>query len=337
MRNGTYFLLDTLIRTFGRFMDFQNFIFTFQASPTPVGRRGPAPMGFGRPASPSDRVSAVAGTSGGHADAQARYRARNLEAERAKGRNRMRRLRQNKAATSDLQTASQRLRASKTFAAFRERVLSYPLWITTDDDKPDDFADYQRFITKIAHPSPTGVALDDEEVDFLYRHVTPSPRTTFAAFREFVHENIFWLQVDDNDPDDVAAYETFIANNSPRTVLEMSDDDIEFLFHHITPEPEEETQQDIEFRRAQARERMAKRRAAIKDIPVEVQEAMAEKARASRAKYRAQHRALLMQKEQSRRMRVFTEKHGWDEYIKRRRVRKSKSQSVEPTADSGAA
>ncbi|KAJ7440341.1 hypothetical protein B0H11DRAFT_2099924, partial [Mycena galericulata] len=102
---------------------------------------------------------------------------------------------------------------------------------------------------------------------------------------------------------------------------------------------EEEKQRELESRRAQARERMAKRRAAIKNLPPEVQKELTEKARASRAKYRAQHRALLMQKEQSRRMRVFTEKHGWDEYIKRKRVRQSKSQSPpeQPTHDYGGA
>ncbi|KAJ7429108.1 hypothetical protein B0H11DRAFT_2266963 [Mycena galericulata] len=141
----------------------------------------------------------------------------------------MRRLRHKHAASPGLLTA-------KSFAAFRERVRTYPLWITTDDDKPEDFAEYQRFIAKISQSSPS--ALDDDEVDFLYRHVTPSPRTTFAAFREFVHENIFWLRVDDNDPEDIAAYKQFIENNSPKIVPEMSDDDIEFLYHHITPEPE---------------------------------------------------------------------------------------------------
>ncbi|KAJ7500583.1 hypothetical protein B0H11DRAFT_1909009 [Mycena galericulata] len=327
-------------------------------SPTPMGR-GPTPTGIITSVHAPEHVSAgLAGASSGHAVAQARYRARNLESERAKGRARMRRLRQKQ--SSDLQTSSsQQLRASKSFAAFRERVLTYPLWITTDDDKPEDLVEYQRFIAKISQPVPT--ALDDDEVDFLYRHVTPSPRTTFAAFREFVHENIFWLRVDDNDPDDVAAYEQFIENNSPSTVPEMSDDDIEFLFRHITPEPEnmdgdadhasnlsprliaphrEDKQRELEIARAIARERMAKRRAAIKNLPPEVQKELTERARASRAKYRAQHRALLMQKEQSRRMRVFTEKHGWDEYIKRRRVRQSKSQSPPtqpPVQDSGAA
>ncbi|KAJ7429984.1 hypothetical protein B0H11DRAFT_2249985 [Mycena galericulata] len=101
----------------------------------------------------------------------------------------------------------------------------------------------------------------------------------------------------------------------------------------------DEEQRELEITRAQARERMARRRAAIKNLPPEVQRELTEKARASRAKYRAQHRTLLMQKEQSRRMRVFTEKHGWEEYVKRKRVRQSKSQSpsVQPTHASGAA
>ncbi|KAJ7436810.1 hypothetical protein B0H11DRAFT_1936407 [Mycena galericulata] len=300
--------------------------------------RGPTPTGIITSVHAPEHVSAgLAGASSGHAVAQARYRARNLESERAKGRARMRRLRQKQ--SSDLQTSSsQQLRASKSLAAFRERVLTYPLWITTDDDKPEDLVEYQRFIAKISQPVPT--ALDDDEVDFLYRHVTPSPRTTFAAFREFVHENIFWLRVDDNDPNDVAAYEQFIENNSPSTRTWTATLVIEVLEHDATFMALEDKQRELEIARAIARERMAKRRAAIKNLPPEVQKELTERARASRAKYRAQHRALLMQKEQSRRMRVFTEKHGWDEYIKRRRVRQSKSQSPPtqpPVQDSGAA
>ncbi|KAJ7429985.1 hypothetical protein B0H11DRAFT_2249986 [Mycena galericulata] len=219
-------------------MDFKNFTFSFQVSPTPVGRTGPTRTGIGPAVVTPDRVFALAETGSSRAETQARYRARNLESERTKTRERMRRLRQKNAVTSGLQmTSSQKLRASKSFAAFRERVRTYPLWITTDDDKPEDFAEYQRFIAKISQSSPPTQALDDDEVDFLYRHVSPSPRTTFGAFREFVHENIFWLCVDDNDPEDVAAYEQFIKNNSPRTFLDMADDDLEFLFRHITPEP----------------------------------------------------------------------------------------------------
>ncbi|KAJ7490192.1 hypothetical protein B0H11DRAFT_1912205 [Mycena galericulata] len=301
----------------------------------------------------SPGVSAMAESSTSHADAQARYRSRNLQSERAKGRHRMRRLRQKNAGTASMRPmdSSERLRASKSFAAFRERVRTYPLWITTDDDKPEDLAEYQRFVSKVAKgPSE----LDDDEVDFLYRHVSPTPRTTFAAFREFVRENIFWLQVDENDPEDVSAYHQFIANNSPRDAPEMSDADLEFLFHHITPEPENLDGEDVmlfvcvlwsryvelargtptaeklklqllEMQRAQARERMARRRAAIKELPPELQQEHAERARASRAKYRAQHRSLLMQKEQSRRMKNFMEKHGWEEYLRRKRARRDTS------------
>ncbi|KAJ7506693.1 hypothetical protein B0H11DRAFT_1903478 [Mycena galericulata] len=386
--------LDGPHQQFGPSMDFKNFVFTFQASPTPTGARGPTLLQFGSPVDTASHESSGDQPRSDHADAQARYRARNLESERAKTRQRMRRLREkNSVSSSWTMTSSQTLRASKSFAAFRERVRTYPLWITTDDDKPDDLAEYHRFVAKISQ-SPH--SLDDDEVDFLYRHVTLSARTTFAAFREFVQENIFWIRVDDNNPEDVAAYQQFIVNNAPRTALEMADDDLEFLFRHITPEPEnfdgddapvlicvsvllsgmhltrepfdlwpgpseansecgpsgvsrtsttdlthhrEEKQRELEYSRAQARERMAKRRAAIKNLPPEVQKELTEKARASRAKYRAQHHALLMQKEQSRRMRVFTEKHGWEEYIKRKRVRQSKSQSpsAQATQDSNGA
>ncbi|KAJ7448471.1 hypothetical protein B0H11DRAFT_1929133 [Mycena galericulata] len=298
-------------------MDFKGFLFNFQLSPTPSSskhwqlRMDPAP------AMRRHKVDIVPGAFLEYH----RFRT-NLATERAKGRERMRRLRQKNADVA--LTPSERLRASKTFAAFRERVRTYPLWITTDDDKPEDFVEYQRFVGKVSK-GPT--VLDDDEVDFLYRHVSPTPRTTFAAFREFVHANIFWLSVDENDPEQIAAYNQFIANNAPKNGPEMSDADLEFLFRHITPEPEildgddivgaghdtqnSPTPRKINVSNWKFSERKpesvwpSKRRAAIKELPTEMQQEHIERARAARAKYRAQHRSLLMQKEQSRRMKEF--------------------------------
>jgi hypothetical protein len=65
-----------------------------------------------------------------------------------------------------------------------------------------------------------------------------SCRKTFAAFRDYVHEFMFWVAVDDQDPADVAAYDQFIKNNTPNAAGNLGDDDLEFLFRHVTPQPQ---------------------------------------------------------------------------------------------------
>ncbi|KAJ7916474.1 hypothetical protein B0H13DRAFT_1871101 [Mycena leptocephala] len=133
---------------------------------------------------------------------------------------------------------------------------------------------------------------------------------TFAAFREYVREFMFWVQVDNNDPQAVAAYNQFIKNNTPNPGHDLSDNDLEFLFRHVTPAPEtspsspmsslnhdEATDCDneltkLELKRRRARERMAR------------------------------HRLLLLHKERVRRQQKspFT----IDEYIRLRRIRESR-------------
>ncbi|KAJ7604862.1 hypothetical protein DFH06DRAFT_1150813 [Mycena polygramma] len=95
----------------------------------------------------------------------------------------------------------------------------------------------------------------------------------------------------------------------------------------------------LNLKRIRARERMAKRRAAIKALPLHVQQELTERARASRARYReqsvtvfevsstsqmtARHRMLLIQKERARRQQKSP--YTVDEYIQLRRVRESRS------------
>ncbi|KAJ7810043.1 hypothetical protein B0H13DRAFT_1927546 [Mycena leptocephala] len=161
---------------------------------------------------------------------------------------------------------------------------------------------------------------------------------TFAAFREYVREHMFWVAVDDDNPEEVAAYDQFIKNNTPnRAGQTLSDDDLEFLFRHISPMPESidddddieddselnpEVAKKLEMKRVRARERMARRRAAIKVMPPEAQEQLTARARASRAKYREQHRLLLLQKERSRRQKQSS--YSAEEYLRRLRVRESR-------------
>ncbi|KAJ7661887.1 hypothetical protein DFH06DRAFT_1129069 [Mycena polygramma] len=174
---------------------------------------------------------------------------------------------------------------------------------------------------------------------------------TFAAFREYVREFLFWVVVDDDDPLEVAAYDRFINNHNPTLKEDLGDDDLEFLFRHVTPRPQGidfesdtnmrdvfessatansprnvpsryRTDDKLEMKRRCARERMAKRRAAVKALPLPVQNELRDRARESRAKYREQHRVMLLQKERARRQQK--SRHTVEEYLRLRRLRESR-------------
>ncbi|KAJ7817582.1 hypothetical protein B0H13DRAFT_2379565 [Mycena leptocephala] len=89
-----------------------------------------------------------------------------------------------------------------------------------------------------------------------------------------------------------------------------------------------------ERRRRRAREHMAAHRAAMKAMPPEVQRELEERARAARAKYRAQHRLLLSHKERERREAKSRASHTLDEFIRRRRTRQAKADQRRPTRQS---
>ncbi|KAJ7490095.1 hypothetical protein B0H11DRAFT_2229612 [Mycena galericulata] len=79
---------------------------------------------------------------------------------------------------------------------------------------------------------------------------------------------------------------------------------------------------ELEAKRISGRERMARRRAAIKALPYEKQAELKERARVARAKYRETHRYLLVQKERNRRLRKSD--LPLDEYLERRRIRENR-------------
>ncbi|KAJ7079325.1 hypothetical protein C8R43DRAFT_1143280 [Mycena crocata] len=62
---------------------------------------------------------------------------------------------------------------------------------------------------------------------------------TFAAFREYIEEYMIWVSIDESDPEDVAAYNKFIAEHSPAPTQTLSDESLEFLFRHIDPKPQD--------------------------------------------------------------------------------------------------
>ncbi|KAJ6494920.1 hypothetical protein DFH09DRAFT_1104038 [Mycena vulgaris] len=315
-------------------MDCGDFTFTFQVSlPTAQPPTSTAP---------ATAIFARGGPSSLHASSQSRYRARNSELEKTKARERMRRLRENRTTEKEEQlrrrNSSQKLRASKTFAAFREYVTRFMMWVRTDDEDPQDVAAYNEFLYGLTQTQPG--EMTERELMFLYTHVNPRPTTSLDEFRQHVREHFFYVVIANEDQDALTAYAQFIKNNTPSASRVLSDDDLEFLFRHVSPAPESIDddagevslgpevspaslhleQAKLEITRARARERMSRRRATIKSLSAEVQEELYERARLSRAKYRAQHRTLLKHKEQSRRIKRFTELHGWGEYIKRKRT-----------------
>ncbi|KAJ7450272.1 hypothetical protein B0H11DRAFT_2246840 [Mycena galericulata] len=85
---------------------------------------------------------------------------------------------------------------------------------------------------------------------------------------------------------------------------------------HLPPIAEQEE------KRSRGRERMARRRAAIKALPYEKQIELKERARVARAKYRETHRYLLVQKERTRRQKKSP--LSLEEYMEQRRIRESR-------------
>ncbi|KAJ7607450.1 hypothetical protein DFH06DRAFT_1149473 [Mycena polygramma] len=275
-----------------------SFTFTFKVggpppAPPPPKSPGTAFPTFSSvfPSSPSPLRPIPAGpsTSKGHAASQARYREKNADNERAKARERMRKKRDNQEAIAEgrslhLQNlSSEELRRSKTFAAFREYVRRYMLWVVFDSNNEEDVAGYDRFCQNGTRP------MDDESLEFLFRHVDPHPESI-------------------EDVDDGAEYETLHSMSTPNTAATQHAQSLETA--------------EKEAKRLRARERMARRRANIKALPPHLQEAILARARASRARYREQHRTLLMQKERSRRQEKST--YSPDEYLRRRRIRENR-------------
>ncbi|KAJ7863697.1 hypothetical protein B0H13DRAFT_1899469 [Mycena leptocephala] len=211
--------------------------------------------------------------SSSHAGAQARYRAKNQEIEKEKARLRMRKLRRRSGApetstSTDWKAfSSEELRAMKTFAAFREYVSEFMFWVSVDDNDPQAVAAYNQFI-KNNTPNKSH-DLSDDDLEFLFRHVTP-------GFVDVV--------VTANSPRNVHA--------SKRVFLSLTHC-LSLLRQMRGPKLDEHIDRDdelakLELKRRRARERMARRRAAIKALPLQIQQELTERARASRTKYREQ-------------------------------------------------
>ncbi|KAJ7603458.1 hypothetical protein DFH06DRAFT_1350217 [Mycena polygramma] len=100
---------------------------------------------------------------------------------------------------------------------------------------------------------------------------------------------------------------------------------------------EETEEEKRERQRLQARARAARHRAAVKALPPDAQQELKQRARASRAKYRARHRWQLIVKERDRREHKSRESQSVDEFIRRRRARQRKDNVQTPPLTPNAA
>ncbi|KAJ7164592.1 hypothetical protein C8R43DRAFT_946408 [Mycena crocata] len=211
--------------------------------------------------------------------------------------------------------SSERLRASKTFAAFREYIEEYMIWITVDDTDPEDVAAYDKFL---GDRSPTHTdTLSDDSMEFLFRHVNPKPENI---------DDDRWLLPTVNDSSRSALPLPYTPRLFHFYFADLPALPLLYCDMRATPTRRgQEDEQKREERRRQARERMAQRCAAVKTLPPAIQSEILERARASRAKYRAQHRLQLLIKERCRREDKSRANHTLDEFIRRRRRRESKA------------
>ncbi|KAJ7625130.1 hypothetical protein DFH06DRAFT_1339902 [Mycena polygramma] len=216
-----------------------------------------------------------------------------------------------------LAMTSPELRASRTFAAFREYVREFLFWVVVDDDDPLEVAAYDRFINN--HNPTLKEDLGDDDLEFLFRHVTPRPQgIDFESDTNIIVSSARRLRKQCHGE---LATKRAVSPSFSCSLLCSS-----FMTMSSGPAPidndSQRTDDKLEMKRRCARERMAKRRAAVKALPLPVQNELRDRARESRAKYREQHRVMLLQKERARRQQK--SRHTVEEYLRLRRLRESR-------------
>ncbi|KAJ7983075.1 hypothetical protein DFH06DRAFT_1318534 [Mycena polygramma] len=249
--------------------------------------------------------------------------------------------------------SSDELRASKTFAAFRDYVRQFMFWVAVDDDDPAEVAAYERFLLRNA-PN-LSKEMSDEDIEFLFRHVTPEPETHVASRtaneRISMHYLTPSLSITANSPRNAAAPQPASLDSglyiTSAALIHFASffplfTDVFFsegraqapgprrrrrLRRYAQPQTYPRPRADGEVRVNANLLRLPdtsrpRRRAAIKALPLQVQQELAERARASRARYREQHRMLLLQKERARRQQQSP--YSVEEYFQLRRVRESR-------------
>ncbi|KAJ7118598.1 hypothetical protein C8R43DRAFT_960363 [Mycena crocata] len=199
-----------------------------------------APLAFAACAPPIFGTFAVSeaapANSTPQAHAQARYRAKNSEAEQEKARRRMRRLRDNRKQQLRQRESSERLRATPLFARYREHVKLHFKPLYGDRGDPEFMAawDAYRF---------GGTPHTREDALFCLKYGTPGaarPPTEAEIERQIffclrltqMNECGLVLDWDSTDDEAAAGYARL-----EEKVMNYDDDDIEFMMRHAKPPP----------------------------------------------------------------------------------------------------
>ncbi|KAJ7123332.1 hypothetical protein C8R46DRAFT_1238061 [Mycena filopes] len=173
-------------------------------------------------------ATAPAAAPSARAQTQAVYRARHLEQERQKARDRMQCLR-------ELRKASETLRASALFAQYRLHVQRHVGVINPHRDDPAWLAALERFRER-----DTGVPFDREDALFILQSATEEPRTDISAAGidatvKQLNRCTLELLFDREDPVKERVWKRISRGRADGE--EFDDEALEFMFRHAVPAP----------------------------------------------------------------------------------------------------
>ncbi|KAF8137964.1 hypothetical protein K438DRAFT_1996546 [Mycena galopus ATCC 62051] len=171
---------------------------------------------------------------GSRAAAQACYRQRNQESERAKARQRMQALcrdqKQNQAEALRQQLSSERLRSSELFQRYKVHVQHHFGTLSGQESDPQFMAGWERFRF-------TSGAFDRQDALFVLHYgipavLAPTPDEVERCLAQ-LNGYTMTLDLDWENAEDVEAYDRITLSN----LSALGDDDFEFMFRHTLPAP----------------------------------------------------------------------------------------------------
>ncbi|KAJ6512447.1 hypothetical protein C8R45DRAFT_1152112 [Mycena sanguinolenta] len=174
-------------------------------------------------------------TPGSCAKAQARYRARNQESERAKARQCTQDLRSQKQKERlRREQSSERLRSTALFACYKLHVRHHMGSFCGRTSDPEFMRAWERF--RYADGLPT---FNSEDALFLWKYDAPTPCDDIPSAEEIerslaeLRNCVLFLEFDWNNEEDVVAYDHIIFGG----LAEMQEEHFEFMFFHAVPAP----------------------------------------------------------------------------------------------------
>ncbi|KAJ7229599.1 hypothetical protein C8J57DRAFT_1251786 [Mycena rebaudengoi] len=182
----------------------------------------------------------------------------------------------------------------------REKML----WVNVDKDNAMEMAELTRIISSSAYRK-----IPDDEIEWIFRRVMPLPG-------EVEYGDLRNIEDYDYGSRELLPPSPHLMSHCETDGCEANNKDDQ---QDVSPE-----QEKLARKRCQARDRMARHRAIVKNMPLAQQQEVLERARAARVK----HRLLLLHKERVRRMEQFAKEHGPDtteEHMRRWRRRYSRS------------